>query len=233
MWHGKMKAVTFSYDDGVGQDIRLIEMFDRYGLRGTFNLNLGLQKESNTFVKSGIVVRHLNAEDLPKVYARHEVAGHTYTHAHLERLEEGAIREEITRCQDGLAQLFGREVLGMAYPYGTYDERVIRVAQEAGVRYSRTCVETEGFEAPADLLRLPATCRHANPRLLELARRFVETDPQTPQLFYLWGHSYEFDERDNWGLMEECCKILAGHEDIYYGTNSQTLLGISQVCQET
>ena len=34
MWNGKMKALTFSYDDGVEQDIRLIEILDRYHLRG-------------------------------------------------------------------------------------------------------------------------------------------------------------------------------------------------------
>ena len=203
-------------------------MLDRYGLRCTFNLNLGRQKDSDTFVKSGIVVRHLDAEELPKVYAHHEVAGHTYTHKHLEQLEEDDIREQITRCQDGLAQLFGREIPGMAYPYGTYDDRVIRIAQEAGVRYARTCVQTEGFGVSTDLLRLPSTCRHANPRLLELARAFVEAEPDTPQLFYLWGHSYEFDERDNWELMEDCCRILAGHDDIFYGTNSEVLLGMRQ-----
>lgn len=225
MWQGKMKAVTFSYDDGIRQDIRLIEILDRYGLRGTFNLNLGRQKESDTFIKSGIVVHHLTAEELPGVYANHEVAGHTYTHVHLENLEEDAIRQEIVRCQDGLAQLFGRAIPGMAYPYGTYDDRVVRIAGEAGVRWARTCVQTEGFALPGDLLRLPSTCRHANPRLLELARAFVEAKPQEPQLFYLWGHSYEFDERDNWQLIEECCRILAGREDIFYGTNSEVLLG--------
>ena len=36
---GKLKALTFSYDDGVEQDVRLIEIFKKYGLRGTFNLN--------------------------------------------------------------------------------------------------------------------------------------------------------------------------------------------------
>ena len=36
------KAITFSYDDGVTQDQRLIEMFDRYGLKATFNINSGL-----------------------------------------------------------------------------------------------------------------------------------------------------------------------------------------------
>lgn len=41
MWNGKKKAVTFSFDDGVTQDIRLIEIFNKYGLKGTFNLNSG------------------------------------------------------------------------------------------------------------------------------------------------------------------------------------------------
>ena len=38
---GKMKAVTFSYDDGVNQDISLAEIFSSYGLKGTFNINSG------------------------------------------------------------------------------------------------------------------------------------------------------------------------------------------------
>ena len=48
MWNGKLKAITFSYDDAVTQDIRMIELMDKYGLKGTFNLNseyLGLQSE--------------------------------------------------------------------------------------------------------------------------------------------------------------------------------------------
>ena len=42
MFHGKLKAVTFSYDDGVSQDVRLIALLDKYGLKATFNLNSGM-----------------------------------------------------------------------------------------------------------------------------------------------------------------------------------------------
>ena len=229
MWNGKMKAVTFSYDDGITQDIRLIELLDRYGLRGTFNLNLGRQKETDTFRKSDIIVKHLNVCDLTKVYAGHEVAGHTDTHAHLELLDDDAAREEVRRCQDGLQQLFGRQIYGMAYPFGTYNDRTVEILTEENVRYSRTCIQTEGFEVPVDLLRLPTTCRHANSNLLTLAREFVALQPEKPQLFYLWGHSYEFDEFRNWELIEEFCRIVSGHDDTYYGTNSEVLLGVSQV----
>lgn len=51
MWNGKMKAVTLSYDDGVAQDIRLIELLDRYGLRATFNLNPDRQRAEDVFSK--------------------------------------------------------------------------------------------------------------------------------------------------------------------------------------
>ncbi len=228
MWNGKMKAVTFSYDDGVEQDIRFIELLDRYGLRGTFNLNLGLQSRSNTFRKSEIIVRHIDRADIPAVYANHEVAGHTMTHSHLEALDEAAIREEIRACQDGLQQLTGRAVTGMAYPYGTYDGRVVEIAQEVGVRYARTTEQTERFDVPRDLLRLATTCRHANPRTLDLARAFAEMEPASPQLFYLWGHTYEFDEFGSWEMIEEVCKTLAGRPNVFYGTNAEVLLGQGQ-----
>ena len=38
---GKSKVLTLSYDDGVVQDIRFIEILDKYGLKGTFNINTG------------------------------------------------------------------------------------------------------------------------------------------------------------------------------------------------
>lgn len=223
MWNQKMKAVTFSYDDGIEQDIRLIELLDRYGLRGTFNLNLGLQDRRITFRKSDLIVRHLDKADIPKVYANHEIAGHTTTHPRLTELDSAAIREEIFACHDGLQQLTGRAVTGMAYPYGDYDDRVVDIARKLGVQYARTTTQCECFELPADPLRLTTTCRHANPKALDLARAFVESDPNRPQLFYLWGHSYEFDEFGTWDMIEEFCKTVSNRTDIFYGTNSEVL----------
>ena len=37
----KAKAVTFSYDDGVLEDVKLVELFNQYGVKGTFNINSG------------------------------------------------------------------------------------------------------------------------------------------------------------------------------------------------
>ena len=54
MWNGKLKAVTFSYDDGVMMDKRLVEIFNRYGMKATFNLNSGLLSYANCFEKDGV-----------------------------------------------------------------------------------------------------------------------------------------------------------------------------------
>ena len=214
MWNGKMKALTFSYDDGVEQDIRLIEILDRYHLRGTFNLNPGLQSPEHTFQKGSVTVRHLPLAQLPEVYKNHEVAGHTNTHLHLEQLDDARLHEEIHR--------------GQAYPYGTYNDHVVDALREAGVRYARTTAQTESFKLPQDLLRMTTTCRHANAHLLDLARQFAAAKPDHPQLFYLWGHSYEFDQVDNWELIEEFCRIVSGREDIFYGTNAEVLPGVQE-----
>ena len=39
---GRHKVLTMSFDDGRVEDRRLVELFNRYGVRGTFNLNAGL-----------------------------------------------------------------------------------------------------------------------------------------------------------------------------------------------
>ena len=44
---GRAKAVTFSYDDGVVQDKRLAEIFNKYGIKATFNFNSQKMKEFN------------------------------------------------------------------------------------------------------------------------------------------------------------------------------------------
>lgn len=223
MWNGKMKALTFSYDDGVEQDVRLIEILDRYHLRGTFNLNMGLQSPDVTFQSGNLTVRRLPLSALRDTYKNHEVAGHAYTHQHLEAMTGAALREEIHRGQQEIEQFFARKVVGFAYPYGTYHDEAVEALSQEGVLYARTTAQTSAFDLPQDMLRMSTTCRHGAPELLRLAEQFVALKPQKPQLFYLWGHSYEFARHDNWELIEAFCRIVSGQDDIFYGTNQEVL----------
>lgn len=48
------KALTFSYDDGIEQDRKLVEIFNRYGMKATFNLNTGIQSPESNFEIEGV-----------------------------------------------------------------------------------------------------------------------------------------------------------------------------------
>lgn len=42
---------------------------------------------------------------------------------------------------------------------------------------------------------------------------------RSPWLFYLWGHSYEFEANDNWNVIEKFAEYVGNREDIWYATN--------------
>jgi hypothetical protein len=114
----------------------------------------------------------------------------------------------------------------MAYPYGTYNDLVIKTIGACGLQYARAVKSSYAFDIPRDLLTYRPTCKHTDPKLMELVEQFIKLKPSVPQVFYLWGHSYEFDTDRNWQVIEEFCRVMANRDDIYYATNAQALLGI-------
>lgn len=216
------RALTLSYDDGVEQDIRLIDIMNRHGLKGTFNLNSGLYAAEGTVYPKGHVHRRLSRSQVTEVYGQsgQEVAIHCYTHADLAQQSPENVAWEVMKDKETLEEQFGRIIRGMAYPFGTTNDAVAETLRRCGVAYARTTVSTERFDIPTNWLQMPATCHHRNPRLMELARDFVERDTRwRPQLFYLWGHSYEFEDNDNWHVIEEFADFMGGRDNIWYATN--------------
>ena len=55
---------------------------------------------------------------------------------------------------------------------------------------------------------------------MELAKQFVEDNSsQTCKMFYLWGHSYESDNNNNWEVIEKFAEYIGNRGDIWYATN--------------
>ncbi len=213
---GKPKALTFSYDDGVEQDIRLVDIFKQHNLFGTFNVNSGCFGGNN----------RLTAEQVKDLYipAGQELACHTVNHPFLEKLPDATALLEVLNDRRTLEDLSGEIIQGMAYPYGTYNERTIELLKAAGIKYSRTVISTEDFRLPENWHAWHATCHHNNPELFELADTFVNESPTPRQhgwLFYVWGHSYEFRNNDNWDRMEKFAEQIAEKQDVWYATNMQ------------
>jgi len=219
---GKSKALTFSYDDGVSEDIRLINIFRENGLKGTFNINSGLFGPESGENTSKWKHRRLSLSEVKRYYTDDvcEVACHCVTHADLPACDTASACLEVLNDRLALESIFGRQIHGMAYPYGTYNDSVVNILRNAGIYYARTTVSTLKFSMPTDWLRLPATCHHKNPALNELADRFISLHPnREPQMFYVWGHSYEFNDDNNWDLIENFSKKISGRDDIWYAKN--------------
>jgi len=216
------KAFTLSYDDGICQDKKLISIFNKYGLKATFNLNSGLQDEKFDWTGvNGLEIKHINRKEIVDLYKGHEVAVHSLTHPFLQDLSEEQMFYELNEDKKNLEALFGYPVRGMAYPYGTYNEAVKAVATKVGIKYSRTVQQHCTFEFPEDYLEWHTTCHHSFDGLMELADKFVNSQSNSLQLFYVWGHSYEFDEQSNWDMMERFCSYMSNIDDIWYATNIQ------------
>ncbi len=229
---GKIKkAITFSYDDAVTQDVQMIELMNKYGIKGTFNLNSELLGTGMFLRGANYRICHykLRPEDVREVYEGHEVAVHTLTHVNLTTVDDQEVIRQVEQDRLNLSELAGYEVVGMAYPCGgvNNDDRVAKLIREnTGVRYSRTTTTNNSFALQENLYRFnPTSYHHDFDSMTELACKLIEMQPEEPQIFYIWGHSYEQDFRsDYWVRLEEFFQLISGHEDIFYGTNAEVLL---------
>ena len=233
---GLSKALTLSYDDGVVQDRRLVALCNQYGVKCTFNLNsgtLGRIETANPPGKEPLDISCVRPEEVAALYAGHEVAGHGLYHSSLPDIGTPGAMLEIIEDRRKLEELAGRTVQSFAYPFGVFNEDVKTLLRMAGYRSARTVVSTGGFALPRDFLEWDATCHHDDPRLMELAETFCEGGPGSvfslsPQLFYLWGHAYEFDGNHNWDVIERFLAYVAAHRaHIWFATNGEIVNYVS------
>jgi len=208
---GRHKALTMSYDDGHTADRRLVDMFNRKGIKGTFHLNAGLLGKGD----------RIPAEEIKSLYEGHEVSAHTLTHPTLERCPNEHIVYEVMEDRKRLESLVDYTVRGMSYPNGSYNKRIKSLLPGLGIEYSRIVGGTGRYGMPHDWHEWQATCHH-NRDLLKHAEAFIELDkPMFMHLLYVWGHSYEFDNDGNWEMIEQFCEYAGGRSDIWYATNME------------
>jgi len=214
---GKKGALTTSWDDGTIHDRRLVAIFNKYGIKGTFNISSGvLSPGSNKIIKEN----YITAKELPRLFKKHEVAVHTATHPFLWRSPDSMIFSEVVEDRRKLENLVCYPVRGMALPYGgANDEHVKKVLKDAGILYCRPVFHDANFELPSDFMYWHSTC-HQSTDFVPLWEKFLKNDNQE-KLFYLWGHSYEFPRDNNWEHIEEFGKLVGKRPDIWYATNME------------
>lgn len=219
--NGAKKALTFSYDDGVKQDKRLIEIFNKYGLKATFNLNFGLLNKEEQWEKNGVAIKRLSFEEVKTIYTGHEVACHGLMHKTLPELSTMEKEYEIAEDKNNLEKLFNKHVAGMAYSFGKVDNESISIMKRYNIDYGRVVEPTLQFGIPKNWYRWQPTSHHNHSDIFGLIENYINLNTDKLSLLYIWGHSYEFDVDNNWEHIENCAKMLAGHDDIWYCTNKE------------
>ena len=224
---GKLKAVTLSYDDGVPSDARFSEVITSYGFKCTFNMNGDGMRGASALSKETV-------ESI--VFARgHELALHGYYHAAPGRVRAAIGIRDVLENRIEMERKYGRIIRGMAYPdagtnileNGMTYERIKDYLIDLDVAYARTTRSHGGFALPNDFHAWCPTAHHNDPKLFEYIEKFLSFEytgwgkisSAAPMLFYLWGHSYEFDRDSNWDRLDKIGEALGGKDDVYYATN--------------
>ncbi len=216
---GARRAVTLSFDDGTVHDRRLVEAFNRHGLKATFNLVPG------RFGRDGVVSR----DEVASLYAGHEIASHGWLHRNLDALDPFRRLAEIRDGRAALEDLLGRPVRGFASPYGAHGDAAVDAMREAGLAYARTARESHSSLWPVpDFLRWTQVAheRHVLPHVEGALGR--DGWGGTLSVLSVWGHGYEFEDR--WDDLEALCSALGGREGVWYCTNLE-LVDYWTACQ--
>ncbi len=217
---GKHKVLTMSYDDGKKADRKLVEIFNYYGIKGSFHLNSGLLGSED----------RISEQELVNLYKGHEVSAHTVSHPTIGRSPKEQIVEEVMEDRKTLEAIVDYTVRGLSYPNGSFNRMIKDILPHLGIEYARTVNSTGTFLIPDDFLEWNPTCHH-NQDVLKFAEEFASLNKQQYlYMMYVWGHSYEFDNDQNWDVIEEFCQYIGNRDDIWYATNME-IIDYLKACQ--
>ncbi len=215
--NGNHKALIMSYDDGLDDDIALAQLFDRYGIIGTFHLNSGLLDTRaiwNEGKPNEILQTYLSKDTLVHVFKNHEIAVHGTYHKALVGLSDKEILEEINVDIENLTILSDRKISSMAYAFGSTNDHVAEVIGTTPLTNARTVKSSYNFDLPENYYLWSPTCHDSE--ALEYLEAYISLDSPSLSLFYVWGHSWELrDTLRNQNILKFCNKI-GDRDDIWY-----------------
>lgn len=240
----KQLIITTSWDDGHVLDLRLAELLDKYGIKGTFYVPIN-NAEHPVMLPS----------ELDVIAGRFEIGGHTVNHIYLNTLSEEGARYEVGECKTMLEDRLGRAVDAFCYPGGKYSQRDIRLVSDAGFLFGRTtrllhtssAIKTKLMDTSMQAFHhsgvtLTKHCLKAgfvlpivqqlffykgNKNFPLLAEVLMNKIQSNGGVFHLWGHSWEIEEFGLWHDLELLLKALAFNRDIAYMNNTECWKALS------
>lgn len=245
------KYFTLSFDDGLEQDKRLIELLKEYKMQCTFNLNGGLFGQRGRVARIGDIgfmdlsedarIRRalfktsthdrIPQDEIKDVYEDFEVASHAYRHELVSRLKAEQIIASLEQDRIVLSRILQKEVTGFAYPGGFSSKIAEECLRKMGFLFGREALSSHSFTWPENPFRYRPTCSHKDKNVFDLINDFLAAKPQNENLlFMMWGHSYEFDyetKNCSWDHIRRVFEKIAGHSDVVYCTNSEVFMEVN------
>lgn len=240
------KYLTFSFDDGLEQDKKIIEFMKKYGLKGTFNLNAGMFGKKNWVGRIGnigfteydnpgqhrIIKTHehfrIPKDEIRQVYEGFEVASHAYRHENLLKMPAEELERTIGRDVKELSELLGYKVVGHAFPGGRGSDEAQKCLKRKGIIYGRNAFSKGKFTFPENPMNVHPTCSIKDKKAEQLLKQFLKMEAKTEDLlFYVWGHGYEMDYGTKTASTEAFERFMegaSGHEDTIYCTNKEAFM---------
>lgn len=221
----KLKALTFSLDDGTVQDIEMLNIFNTLNLKATFNINSKLMNHNGNYLIDNWLLNYkIHEKDINIIYKGHEIAGHSSTHSDFKDCSEANLVEEIDNDIEYLSNLVNYKIVGFAYPYGIYNDRIIKHLKDNGIIYARSTKSDFTFNIPSNWFTFGGTCTISDYQFPKLVDRWNKTNYKSMKLFYIWGHSYELDMYHEHEKVYRLLTKLANKDDVYYATNKDIFM---------
>lgn len=211
---GRRKVLTMSFDDGKITDRKLIQIFNKNDIKGTFNINSGLFG-----IDDGFGMR-IPENEIAETYRGFEIAVHTSTHPTLPRCPREQIALQILEDRRMLERITGSTVRGMAYPnVDGFNDQIKQLLPLLGIDYARTSGSTMNFLIPKDFHQWESTCNYKND-LLKLGGEFNALyKDQYLYMMNVYGHSIDFENDNCWRLIEDFCSLVGKRDDVWYASN--------------
>lgn len=210
---GPRKYFTLSFDDGITQDRRMMEIMRKYGVDCcTFNINTGVLGLNTIGLHgtaenpAGVSHQRFTKEEIEGgVYDGFDVQCHTQTHPILANLTPDEVKTEVSGDAKKIKRLTGTAPVGMAWPNGDAywnEENIKTILETTDIRFARAVARTGTFDLPTYFMTWYPTCSANDDDLETLTAQFIAAKPEEDILFYVWGHGYEFDLYDSWDRFE-------------------------------
>ncbi len=218
---GKQKACNFSYDDGVTQDVRLVKLLNKHGLKASFYLNSGLMQQQFCWTHPcGLQVKRLPGREVSNLYLGHEVASHSYSHPYMNAFSREEILKELATDRLLLQQHFSAPICGYAIPFHFYSDTIEECARQCGFSYARISDTDPSYSPWREIFRWKPGIFHLDPGFSAYIDGFLQTREELA-LCHVVGHSYDLEVEKLWDVMDEVFARISRQKDVWSVTMAE------------